>query len=797
MKTMKTTIYHLILVPVILLFLTTCKESEVRDCENQPLVSITITGQWFCSEEPEIKKVVTDGTCRITIGKDIVFSGKFNPQGVYTTLPIPNSQCGLSNVKIVASAYGDVKVDSFAIFCCSKTLEYTFENKNCVVEPVTCNKIDTTLRLTIRSSGNCVLQNATFNDLKYNRIALNSPNGDRIKLDVTSLKNTGGRIFAKVPETNLSEDYQVIDNVKSFSICFDVDRSVIGTIDPVTFELPAECIDVNGAAIKSGMVTIIVNAEICDPVICNCPFDNAREQNYSVGKVVVNGQGTLTPTIFQLGNLGENCILQIDDIRRLPNGGDPTIAGEGEAWIIEMPAPQTRIRRNGSFAITAYFRPTSLNSLLYTERFAVYTTLYNDSSPQTLIDSCLYTFSRSGETCENVCPQITVLGEIAWLVVPNKPDEQITAGLPMDFRPGIITEQLKATMVIESWGKVKNRIISSFGITLPDGDYCSNVNVNVIEHKVVGKPDDSEFFIPKMSNNVLGTSNKQADLTITFETPSLERHLSSGHGDTYSCGFLITAVNGTGVEICRQEVELDFVVSSAGGIGDEDNDTERTQELVILAAFSQISDNSPTRSYHVYHIDEFDALLQNYGARKTLTPNFVTTTIPYMPKNVEFNIYVDVDSAENAAANFQQRPKLYLVNTTANNFSNITATPVASFTTQKDFDQAIKDMSLMQTIESSQYYQGSNAGMKWADVDRRGKDSFGAYMGLTVKPGEVYMVYDTTEPPTIISGYTVHRGVALIYISAVKSREENAEPTSGGIDKGSISFYVQYPVYVK
>jgi len=794
MKTSKTTICQLILVPATLLFLTTCHESVIRDCEGLDPISITITGSWYCSEKPGLIYPETDGNCKIIIGQDTLYNGNFNQNGIFSTGLIPNSQCGLSNVRIETNARGQSLDTTYSTFCCTDTLNYLFEDKNCEIEPITCDSINHTFSQTITTSGDCVFQNANYEDLENNVIILTSQN--KLKVDVRSLKNPGGKIFVKETVPAISDDYMVLNSDKRLEIYFDVDRSELGKINPVKIELPADCIDDTGTPIKSGILTILMNAVICDPVICRCPFGGSELDFYANEKVAVNEQRAFSFVIMELGqsNFGEKCILQIDSISRA-NGGSAFTASNGEAWKIGMMEFPIRKKINENFRITTYLNPNSPGN--YSESFVVYTSVYNENSPdmQTNEESCSVAFSLNGSACEDVCPQITVIGENAKLFDKNDNSEiSIEAGTVFSFQPDmVIKEELTSRMSIVALNKLIIPASSSYGITLPDGDYCSTVRLRLTKSGI-GKTDDSQYFTPQTSSINLGPGFNEADVKIIFVPPFLDDYIRSGHGNTYSCLVSITALNNVGGVICQQEVQLDVIVYGIGGIGGS-IELSGMKELVILESFSQISSMSSFRSYHVYDIDEFNYIMLNYGQRQSLTSDFVTSTIPHMPIKVEHNLFADVDSTENPQINLTQKPKLYLVNTEANNFSKITASPVSSFPTHDSFVTAVMDGSLMLSIISSPNYLGDLTGMNWAD--HRDKTSFAPYQGLTVKPGEVYMVYDSTKVPFTFSGYRIYSGVALIYISAVKSGEDNTDPDSGGMGKGSISFYVEYPVVFK
>ena len=783
MNTIKKAICLMILVPASLLFLTTCKEKVLRDCEEQPLVSISIAGSWFCSEKPEILPT-EEGNCWVIVGGDTLYAGTFDTKGFFTTGLIPNSRCGLSNVKLEATAHGQTIDTTFSVFCCTDTIALTFEDKNCNVEPIVCDSINKIYTRTIVTSGNCVFQNSNYIDLRDNVIILKS--AEKLKLDISSLKNYyKGKIFIKQTIPSALLDYLVLDTQNKLELYFDVNSTVIGQLAPLNITLPAECIDANGQVSNRGSITITVNATICE-VACQCPFAaTSTDRYYSREKVPVNEQRSSVFAIMPLGgSLGPDCILQIDSITRA-DGGSPYAAANGESWIIQKPALPVRKVNNESLYINTTFAPKIAGE--HTETFVVYTSLYNKNKPTVRIETgtCSYTFLLTGYTCDKVCPQITVLGENVKLFDKNKnTSTPIQFGWTSTFSNStIIKDSLASRMSINALSKLIIPATSRYSINLPVGDYCSNVNL-VISRSKIGNTDDTSFFATTPASVTLGSGLIKGNLDITFTPPFLDDHVCSGHGSTYSCLVTVKAVDGSGTVICQQEIQLDVVVSAIG-----------SRELVILESFSQISAVSSIRSFQIYDIDEYDKNLMNYGQLSSLPSEFVTSTVPYMPREdprVHFNLFVDVDSPENPAVNIDEKPEIYLVNTTANNFSQITASPVTSFDTYDLFVAAVKDGSLMRSIANDPRFNKALLPMNWSD--HRDKTSFGPQQGLPVVAGGVYIVYDANQSPFQFScsGIRNYLGAALIYVSAVKTGRDNSGGP-GANEKGSISFYVEYP----
>jgi hypothetical protein len=325
--------------------------------------------------------------------------------------------------------------------------------------------------------------------------------------------------------------------------------------------------------------------------------------------------------------------------------------------------------------------------------------------------------------------------------------------------------------------------VAAFNIKLPPGYYCSDVTLSV-DKNVMGSDDDRSRFIPLLTHTTIGNNNTSAALAIAFTPPGLQDHYNSKHSNIYECDFVVNETYADGTVHCTQEIQLKVnVFEFSFTMGD----------VIPMQAFSQISAADKNPSYHVYDIDEYNSTLGNYGLRESLTPAFVNySTTPNTPMS-NHTLFFDVDSPDDTVANFTQLPKLFLINTPGNNFSRISAVPVATYDTPNDFFNNYESGNLMNQVMGSSIDK-----YNFNYTPYRSKDQFLTMGGLSIHPYEVYIVWDPSAAPDHYTTSTgqqfISCGMALIYISSVKSGEENFSSVTGGNGKASVSFYVVYPV---
>jgi hypothetical protein len=196
----------------------------------------------------------------------------------------------------------------------------------------------------------------------------------------------------------------------------------------------------------------------------------------------------------------------------------------------------------------------------------------------------------------------------------------------------------------------------------------------------------------------------------------------------------------------------------------------------------------------VYDVDEYNKTLGNYGLRESLTRSFVNfTSTPNTPKS-SHTLYFDVDSPDNPAVNFTQQPKLYLINSFENSFSKVSSAPVATYPTPNAFFSNYENGNLMDQVFSNPGVDRDN--FNWEP--NREKGEFSLLGGVDINPFEVYVIWDPSSTPNVYNfgngQERINCGMALIYISSVKTGQDNTDVVTGGNGKASVSFYVVYPV---
>ncbi|MBP7507143.1 MAG: hypothetical protein KA807_04925 [Prolixibacteraceae bacterium] len=779
----------LIFIPVILIMLLNCDETILRDdCEEFDDIQLTIKGKYSTECEPDVILPARGAAIKIIAAGDTLFTGNLDSTGTFDTGDIENSGCGLNNAVIETSYKGSTFSEKFGILCCDTTLTYIFKDISCEEQkPIDCQSIDTIITRTITSYGECVMINAAYSELKNNvvLIASNSP----LRIDIGELMRLTGGIFVRTILPSPSGNSVVIPNGQ-IEIYFDVVRDMVDTIGPVIVNLPAFCLDNSGNDVSSGNIKLELSSFICDPLNCLCPFgkNDKAELFYAPDKVTVGESKNFGFTILELtdGNFGVGCSLKIDSIKRA-GGGDAYTLGT-DSWKIETVNPSD-LEIGDYLYITTLFEPKKAGEI--TEEFVVYTSVYSENNPNNKenTDECSFRFKLRGEGCNMICPSIIPLATLVKKVYTNPFKEEIVyRGDKIDMSNEFyISQKIKGTMTTDCLEEMQEPGLAVFKIDIPDGDYCSDINLDIQKRTNTGN-NDYEFFFTNISNLSIGDILNTSLLTVTFIPPSMKQFYDNNYDNKFNCVFDLIASDDEGKEICRQEIRIESEVEEFS-IG--------SREVVIMEAFSQISSKSKVPSHHIYDIDTYNPKLKNYGLREALTDEYINDlVIPNVPIS-DHSLYFDVDSPDDPTANFTQKPELYLVNTVLNNFSKISASSVTSFNTHDEFIAAYENGSLMNLIMNDPKAGFSNGSFTWADS--RDKSDFIGNNGIAINPYEVYIVWN---PDSQSDDYTVEGnksrhifcGMALVYISSVKSGSNNTDNATGGMGKANVSFYVEYPL---
>jgi len=777
---------QLVFVALLFLILGSCDQTILRDdCESLNDIQLQINSKFFTECDPQDTLIARGASITIISGKDTLMSGNFNSNGVFETGPIENSSCGLNNVKIEASYSGETVSEEFGLLCCDTTLTYVFKNITC--EPpakVNCASIDSTINKTITSSGECVLINAPYSELKNNVVILSS--NSPVRIDLSGLDNMNGKIVVERILPANTGNFIELDS-SQVEIYFNVERSAVDTIVPVTVTLPTSCLDANGNEISQGTITIVLDATICDPTECFCPFgENDNTEDYYAQHNVATGESeTFIHKILELpeGRFGEGCILKIDSIKRAD--GTSAYTPGNHAWTLASGTlPQLTV---GEYLeISAAFAPATPDE--FTDEFEVFTSVYSEANPTVKKNNseCSFRFKLIGKGCEEACPTIQILAPNVKMINLSTLQERSVPILTTETfnNSEAIWQKVQSTMTTDCLNDLDMPGLAVFNIKLPDGNYCSDIELTS-EKKQLGATDDTNFFYPIFTKKTLGDDDKSSVLSITFLPPTLTDFYSKPHGNSYQCSFTVKATDANGTTLCQQVIQLEAEVKEFS-LGSRIEFT--------MGAFSQKTSSSSVPSYHVFDIDQYNTKLKNYGLLEALTASFIDfSSVPNKPIS-EHSLYFDVDSPENEATNLSQKPELYLINTPENNFSRISSLPIASYNTHDKFIEAYESGSLMQTIMNLNTGNLTNFNLS----NSFDKNSFTGTNGIVLQPYGVYVIWDPNSSPDSFATDNGQKhifcGMALLYVSSVKSGADNNVPGTGGQGKATVSFYVEYPL---
>jgi hypothetical protein len=779
----------LIFIPVILIMLLNCDETILRDdCKDFDDIQLIIKGKYSTECEPETVLPAGGAAIKIIAAGDTLFTGNLDSTGTFDTGDIENSGCGLNNAVVETSFRGATFSEKFGVLCCDTTLTYIFRDISCEEQkPVDCQSIDTVITRTITSYGECVMINAGYSELKNNVVVIASKSP--LRIDTGELMRLTGGIYVRSILPAPVGSSVIIDNGQ-IEIYFDVIRDKTDTIGPVVINIPAFCLDKDGNDVSSGNIKLELSAVICDPLNCLCPFgkNDAAELFYAPDKVTVGESMNFGFTVLELtdGTFGEGCSLKIDSIKRA-GGGDAYAMGT-YSWKIESANPSA-LKIGDYLYVTTLFEPKKSGEI--TEEFVVYTSVYSENNPgnKENTDECSFRFKLRGDGCNMVCPSVIPLATLVKKIYFNPVKEEVVyRGDKINMsNEYYIYQKIKGTMTTDCLEEMQEPGIAVFNIDIPDGDYCSDIKLDVQKRNITGD-NENEFFFTKISDVSIGDIVNTSLLTVTFIPPSMKQFYDNNYDNKFNCIFDLIASDDEGNEICRQEIRIESEVEEFA-VG--------SREVVIMEAFSQISSKSKVPSHHIYDIDTYNPKLKNYGLREALTDEYINNlVIPNVPIS-DHSLYFDVDSPNDPAVNFNQKPELYLVNTVLNNFSKISASSVTTFNTHDEFIEAYENGSLMNLIMNDSRAGFSNGSFIWSDS--RDKTDFIGNNGIEINPYEVYIVWnpESQTDDYIVEGNKnrhIFCGMALVYISSVKSGSDNTDITTGGMGKAYVSFYVEYPL---
>ncbi len=781
-------ILQLLFIPVMMVLLTNCDETILRDdCEDYDDIKLKIIGKYSSACDPDEILIARGAAITILAGLDTLYNGNLDSTGTFITGPIENTGCGLSNAIIEASYMGSVFREEFGLLCCDTTLNYLFNNISCEpLKPIDCMSIDTTITRVITSSSECVMQNAQFDELKNNVVIISS--ASPVEIDIRELRLLSGKIFLRniLPMTEKST---IILDGTALEIYFDVVRTEIGVIDPVLIYLPTSCLDEFGNKVNSGTIKIELSATVCDPYDCYCPFSENEKSEiyYAPERVVVNSSSVFEFNILELtgGIFGDGCILKIDSLTRADGRKADVI--DTNSWVVSSFNPK-ELKVDDYLNISTRFEPKKTGDI--TEEFIVYTSVYSQADPTVKKNDseCSFMFKLKGTGCEYVCPTIIPTATLVKKIYSNPVKEEVAyrgENITMS-NEYYISQKIKGVMSTDCLDDLKEPGIAIFNIDVPKGDYCSEINLKVVKRSITADRD-ADYFYTNITDISIGKLVNSTFLTITFIPPNLEEFYKD-FDNSFMAAFDLIASDDNGNELCRQEIIIESEVEEFS-LG--------SREVIIMEAFSQISLTAKISSHHVYDIDTYNPKLKNYGLRDALPNEFINTyVVPNKPIS-DHSLFFEVDSPEDPNVNYTEKPELYLVNTVLNNFSKISANSVATFNSHDEFVLAYENGTLMNSIMSNANANVNGGLFSW--TDSRDKSEFTGTNGIEIKPYEVYIVWD---PESQADEYVLNPkntkhifcGVALVYISSVKTGSDNTVNNTGGNGRATVSFNVEYPL---
>lgn len=794
---------------VLALFMHTCVEEVNYPCDDSADLTFTINGSFIAQcgntqvTEPASNAFVVVTHFNIKTQKtDTLLQSTLDSQGSIDLI-VPNSGCGISNLKVTGSYKSIMWQDSIGFACCDTTLnmQFTQDCDEALEQQLTCNNLDQNFTINLANRyKNCIIEGSPDSEIKWNSISFVAETD--IQLDVSKLKNLAGKFSATFTPNPAGNTLQLASG-QEFTATFLVETDETGTFSE-KINIPVTCTSNQG----SGIIAIDINAEICDDG-CLCPFNTNGNTEFNVDKssdgVIV---GTTTShnneSIFTIdGNmLADGCTMRITDIQRYPTNSNPatSIFASHESvfdWTLTSPtAYPVELDMNDEFRLSSEFSPS--RSGLSVDTFEVFTEVYN--SVGALKDQCSFQVIMTGRGCVNVCPVVKInsFAPSELLSSTNTFIRKINLGEQIAMDSGDkIKQKMTGSLgsLCAGMGALPEKVAYGFKLDLaPDEEVCSNINItfNVLQD---GTIDDRTFF--ELSPNTISLSNIGSESVIaTFSPPTISTHLQSGHASTYRVRILAEASTSNGVVLCTQEIKLDAEV----------NETSlQVSEPRLMKAFSQISDKDNSPAYQAYDIVTYNQQFNYYGKVDNLNPvlgHINTSSVPMQP-NSGHAFFFDVDEPTNKT--LRQMPKLYLVNNNWNIYKQITKYPVAYYPRNDDFKNDMKN--LVQRVFTPGNFSSYNtspihtfnfsalsSGPMWSNSTHASEmNAYGT--GIPLEVGGVYIIWAPEDNPasSINVGadtYTSYCNVAFLYIDAIS----DGSGTNHHI--GNVSFYVVYPLSI-
>jgi hypothetical protein len=786
---------------------TTCIEEVKNPCEEGEDIALNFKGMHntTCDESTTAfpannAEVFVFQKNNITNLYDTLIHSFLNNNGELTAT-FANSSCGLSNLYITATYNGLVVEDSIDFMCCTKAFPLNF-NENCDQPKAidfSCESLSKVIDLKMSDKyAACLLIGTKPEDIEWNRLTLEST--DKITVDLTPIVNLEAPFTAQLPP-NLPADGKVAlgDNAQPLNIDLFVDTKVVGDHSKQVV-LPVTCNDSSGN-VQTGEFTINISALVCDDD-CVCPFSDNPLHEITVDKTdfgVLVGE-TETYQNLQIikideGLIDATCYLNVTDIKRynstITTASIPASEESIYDWTIPEISSPIKLNMGETLELSPKFRPEKSGESADT--FEVYVDVYNKLD--FLKGSCSFLVILKGLGCENVCPEITLNNSL-----PAQLTDAID-GLIGKLRKGDVITMSPDNLIKQNVQSFLGNLCGSMTSNDLNLDYtvevpktpgivsCSNVLLT-FDFEDDGQVGDKAYFSsPTALTLVMGMP---ADFSVKFLTPSMQTYLSTKHDSIYKAVLNIRAHDLSGNFICEQQIKVSAEVNQSA---------IQLSEATLMKSFSQVSDVEPNPSYMVYKIDKYDERYHSYGEKDNLSPllgdvNLLTT--PPTPET-DHSFYFEVPNPTNKA--LLQTPKLFLVESRFNNYSKVTAKPIAQYSRNSDF---INDLPyLVDLVFKNNTFQPRgtapvtnftfNSNTMW-EPSLTADELFKAG-GIDLQLGEVYIIWNPDGNKVVdrnIGGskFSNYCEVAFLYIDGLS----DGSGTNHHI--GNVSFYVAYPLSI-
>jgi len=795
-----------LLLPLVLVLLWTCTEEIRQQCDegNNIILSVEATYTEVC--EGQTNTVPAADAQVLLIRKygseqvpDTFLTASLDAEGK-GLFEIPDSKCGINNIKVVSIFNSKYQSDSTGFLCCDTLFRFNTIRpcEETVETEVRCDQLDTLISLNLSTlNRGCLLMGSKAEDIRFNLTEINS--SERVRIDLSPVQKMNGKFYATISSAPDASGFVELGTGKPvLSLAFYVRTETAGQFD-TTLVLPTRCLDATTGN-TDGNITIKLKAEVCDDA-CNCPFSASTlyklPQTWETVPIGSSKDFT-NEFVFQVDPsiLQEGCYLQINKIERFP-GGSPANTITQQAihdWTITSPATfPVKLVNGNAFTLSARFEPDVQGASLDT--FLISASVYNENDVMKT-DSCQFKVSFGSIGCQNICPVIVIADAApASLHKSNGTTSKLILGQEVPMSPADTIRQ-KVTGILGSMCASSSQASEKlfFGVKLPlqSGEaICSAVNVKLTLGGV-----DASFF--EINQAALSLSNEFPELVqVKFNTPNIEKHITSKHSSLYKASIKLQATDNKGNAICSQEIKVETEVKE---------NSIKFSEPTQMMAFSQTSDKSPEPAYMAYRIDAYNLVGMYYGSKDNLKPELGqvdTLSEPPVPTgNVAHSFFFEVNDPKNI--NLLQKPEnLSLVNSLSNGYTHISSKPVARYGNPSEFKNDIQN--LVNTVFKTgsftsrgnppynQFqFTSSVSEFYWSPFTTAAEMSLDKAKRVKISKGEVYVIWNRFGGTSGFNfnnlSFKSYCEVAFLYIDGIM---DGADISS---EIGIVSFYVAYPL---